>query len=98
MTIASSIGADVFPVVSGQLMEDYPMTMMYLTAITIISCSFMFALAIFVAAPCDSRAVWSQSDVVVSDRRNLDELLARRDVALAEFVASPGDAPVGLDL
>ena len=48
MSIASSIGADVFPVVSGQLMEDYPMTMMYLTAITIISCSFMFALAIFV--------------------------------------------------
>ena len=48
MTIASSIGADVFPVVSGQLMEDYPMTMMYLTANTIISRSFMFALAIFV--------------------------------------------------
>ena len=47
MTIATCIGANVLPVVSGQLMEDYPMTMMYLTAITIISCSFMFSLAIF---------------------------------------------------
>ena len=48
MTIASSIGADVFPVVSGQLMEDYPMTLMYLTTITIISCSILFMLAIFI--------------------------------------------------
>jgi len=48
MTIASSIGADVFPVVSGQLMEDYPMILMYLTTITIISCSILFMLAIFI--------------------------------------------------
>ncbi len=48
MTIASSIGADVFPVVSGQLMEDYPMTLMYLTTITVISCSILFMLAIFI--------------------------------------------------
>ena len=43
MTIASSIGADVFPVVSGQLMEDYPMT-----TVTIILCSILFMLAIFI--------------------------------------------------
>ena len=48
MIIASSIGADVFPVVSGQLMEDYPMTLMYLTTTTIISCSILFMFAIFI--------------------------------------------------
>ena len=48
MSIASSIGADVFPVVSGQLMESYPMTMIYLTTVTIILCSILFMLAIFI--------------------------------------------------
>ena len=48
MTIASSVGADVFPVISGQFMEDYPMTLMYLTASTIILCSTMFLSAIFI--------------------------------------------------
>ena len=48
MTIASSIGTKVFPIVSGQLMEHYPMTLMYSTTITIISCSILFMLAIFI--------------------------------------------------
>ena len=48
MTIASNIGTKVFPIVSGQLMEHYPMTLMYSTTITIISCSILFILAIFI--------------------------------------------------
>ena len=48
MTIASSIGMKVFPIISGQLMEHYPMTLMYSTTITIISCSILFMLAIFI--------------------------------------------------
>ena len=48
LSIGSSIGADVFPVIGGQLIEKYPMTFMYLTAITMVSCSVMFLLAIFI--------------------------------------------------
>ena len=48
MTIASSVGADVFPVVTGQLMEDYPMILMYSTTTTVISCSVSFLLAVFI--------------------------------------------------
>ena len=48
MTIASFIGTKVFPIISGQLMEHYPMTLMYSTTITIISCSILFMLAIFI--------------------------------------------------
>ena len=48
MIIASSTGIKVFPIISGQLMEHYPMTLMYSTIITIISCSILFMLAIFI--------------------------------------------------
>ena len=48
MIIASSTGIKVFPIISGQLMEHYPMTLMYSTTITIISCSILFMLAIFI--------------------------------------------------
>ena len=48
MSIAGSFGMKVVPIVSGQLMEHYPMTLMYSTTITIISCSILFMLAIFI--------------------------------------------------
>ena len=53
MTVASSIGADLFPVISGQLLEKYPMTLMYITCGTIIFTSLMFVLAVFIGSKID---------------------------------------------
>ena len=46
--IASSFGANIFPAINGQLIEDYPMTLMYLTASTIILCSMIFMSTVFI--------------------------------------------------
>ena len=48
MTIASSIGADVFPLITGQLVVDIPMILMYLTFATIAVCTVNFMLALIV--------------------------------------------------
>merc|ERR1712062_706838 len=45
--VSSSVGAAVFPRIAGQLMEDYPMTLMYLTTASIILASLMFISSIF---------------------------------------------------
>ena len=54
MSIASSIGANVFPVTSGQLIDDFPMILMYLLAATIGLYSMTFLLAIFVGGKIKS--------------------------------------------
>ena len=54
MTIASCIGANIFPILSGQLLEDNPMILMYLMAATIFLYSLMFLLAIFIGREVES--------------------------------------------
>ena len=46
MSCASGIGADVFPVVIGQYLTEFPMILMYVTGATIMLCSIMFIAAI----------------------------------------------------
>ena len=70
MTIASSIGADVFPIISGQLMEEYPMTLMYQTATTIISCTLMFVMAIFIG-----RKIILEKDSATTENVHREEML-----------------------
>jgi len=48
--IASSAGADVFPVLVGQLVETWPMALMYLTLSIVCSCVLMFSIISLVAA------------------------------------------------
>ena len=49
MSVASGIGADVFPVIIGQYLTTYPMILMYVTSGTILLCSVMFLCAIWIA-------------------------------------------------
>ena len=44
-TIMSSLGPDVFPVLAGQFIEDWPMFIMYLTAAIVVLCIGLFAIA-----------------------------------------------------
>ena len=48
MTVSSSIGADVCPVIIGQLITKYPMILIYLTLGTLVLCFIVFVCAIFV--------------------------------------------------
>ena len=49
MSVASGIGADVFPVIIGQYLTSYPMILMYVTCVTIVLCSLMFLCALWIA-------------------------------------------------
>lgn len=48
LSIASSMGADVFPVIGGQLIETFPMSLMYSTCLTTIFCFIMFTAAVMI--------------------------------------------------
>ena len=48
MSVAACIGSNVFPLMMGQLVEDVPMIIMYLTFATIAVCSINFVIALFV--------------------------------------------------
>ena len=46
--VASSMGADVWPIICGQFIETYPMILMYLTFGTLVLCFLVFLVAIFI--------------------------------------------------
>jgi hypothetical protein len=48
MSVASCLGADIVPLVVGQLIADVPMVLMYLTLGTIAVCSLVFIATILV--------------------------------------------------
>lgn len=48
MTVAATIGASLFPILEGQFLEMYPMTLMYVTCGTVIFSSLMFVFALFI--------------------------------------------------
>ena len=54
MSIAGQLGANVFPILSGQLLEDNPMILMYLTATTIFLYSILFFVTVFIGKKVDS--------------------------------------------
>lgn len=55
-SVASSIGADVFPIILGQLIADHPMTLMYITFATLVLCFGMFMSAFMVGKHIRKRA------------------------------------------
>ena len=48
MSTANLLGNQVFPIIGGQLIEQYPMTVMYLISIATLLCALIFVLAIFI--------------------------------------------------
>ena len=54
MSIAGQLGANIFPILSGQLLEDNPMILMYLTAATIFLYSILFFVTVFIGKKVDS--------------------------------------------
>ena len=55
MSCASGIGADVFPVVIGQYLTEYPMILMHVTGGTILLCSLMFIFAMCIGKHIDDK-------------------------------------------
>ena len=55
LMIAASVGADVFPIVLGQFIEDEPMMQMYLSMAIIVSCLIILATALFTTARARNR-------------------------------------------
>ena len=43
--IAGSLGPDIYPIATGQVISDYPMALMYLNLATVVACVLVFALA-----------------------------------------------------
>ena len=49
LVVAGTVGPDVFPVIVGQFMEEFPMLLVYMAAAVVGVCVALFALAYFVA-------------------------------------------------
>ena len=57
MSVASGIGYNVFLVVIGQYMVEFPMILMYVTGASIMLCTVMFGLAFYVAKLIEKKKV-----------------------------------------